>query len=138
MLSKVLSRCQKSSELVAAFAAYDGVRRPRAQRVVQTSREAGDIFSFQGKDIGGDMVKIVDNMNERFLWIWDHDILGDADLATQNFNQIVLKVAQRKAGAVDTAKESVLSTSVRSSIYDLEPTCPLAWLTDLSRQLRRG
>lgn len=114
MLSRVLSRVQKSSELVAAFAAYDGVRRQRAQRVVQTSREAGDIFSFQGKNIGDDMAKVVDNMNERFLWIWEHDILADADLAIQSFTRHVLKAAQHKPSDVDMMKESVIPTSVRS------------------------
>lgn len=121
MLSRVLSRVKKSSELVTAFAAYDGVRRQRAQRVVQTSREAGDIFSFRGKGIGDDMVKIVDNMNERFLWIWEHDIVADADTAAQNFTQQVLKAPQKTTpDDLDPAKESVTSiTSVSDDVVAL-------------------
>lgn len=123
MLSRVLSRVKKSSELVTAFAAYDGVRRQRAQRVVQTSREAGDIFSFRGKGIGDDMVKIVDNMNERFLWIWEHDIVADADTAAQNFTQQVLKAPQKTTpDGLDPAKESVTSiSSVSDDVVALFP-----------------
>lgn len=34
------------------------------------------------------MDKIVTNMNERFVWIWDHDLLADIDKATEEFKAL--------------------------------------------------
>ena len=57
-----------------AFAAYDGIRRPRALKVVQTSRENGEICMMRGKNTGEDLDKIKATLNERFHWIWHEDL----------------------------------------------------------------
>ena len=57
-----------------AFAAYDAIRRPRALKVVQTSRENGEICMMRGKSTGEDLDKIKSNLNERFNWIWHEDL----------------------------------------------------------------
>ncbi|CAK7202856.1 hypothetical protein SEUCBS139899_005583 [Sporothrix eucalyptigena] len=77
ILSHVLGVVNDWKELSAAFAAYDAVRRPRAQRIVRTSQELGAIYACQDPHYGEDMGKIVKNLNERFLWIWEHDLGAD-------------------------------------------------------------
>nr|WHF58403.1 FAD-dependent oxidoreductase [Cladonia metacorallifera] len=57
-----------------AFAAYDAIRRPRALKVVQTSRENGEICMMRGESTGEDLDKIKANLNERFNWIWHEDL----------------------------------------------------------------
>jgi salicylate hydroxylase len=79
---------QNPDELDAAFRVYDRIRRPRAQRVAQTSYEAGVMYSWNDPNFGDDMQKIVDNANERLHWIWQHDLKGDADNAEAEFLQM--------------------------------------------------
>ncbi|CAK7231332.1 hypothetical protein SBRCBS47491_007895 [Sporothrix bragantina] len=80
ILSHVLGAVEDWRELPAAFAAYDEVRRPRAQKIVRTSQELGAMYACQDPQYGDNMGKIVKNLNERFLWIWEHDL--EADMAT--------------------------------------------------------
>lgn len=78
-----------SRVLHAAFEAYDGVRRPRAQRQVDTSVECGLLYNLSHPEAGDDMQKTVDNLNRRFDWLWDHDLDEDAELAVRRFDEIV-------------------------------------------------
>lgn len=80
-----------ADQLPFAFQAYDSIRRPRAQRVVRTSQEAGEIYAFADPDIGNDMVKLAKNMNERYLWIWEHDLEGDLKKAEEEFERLRAK-----------------------------------------------
>jgi salicylate hydroxylase len=88
VLSSLLGLVKSQHELTSAFKVFDEIRRPRAQKVVQTSREAAEIFRLHAPGIGADMDKIVENMNERFLWIWEHDLEGDVKKATEQFNTL--------------------------------------------------
>jgi salicylate hydroxylase len=89
ILSRLLGQVNKTSQLASAFQVYDAIRRPRAQAVVRTSQEAGDLYSFSHPEIGTDMDKIVENFQQRFLWIWEHDLEGDVRLAEQHFRALV-------------------------------------------------
>lgn len=89
VLSRILGLITSPTQLQTAFRVYDGIRRPRAQKVVQTSRGAAEVYRLRAPGIGDDMDKIVANMNERFLWIWDHDLLEDVRKATEEFNALV-------------------------------------------------
>jgi hypothetical protein len=66
-------RTQSASDIPAAFKAYDAIRRPRSQKVVSTSREAGVTYSFQGR-AGDDVGKIREELLTRYRWIWDEDM----------------------------------------------------------------
>lgn len=81
ILSHLLSGCQSQSKLPAAFQAYDAVRRPRSQKLVKTSREAGMLWEFEGEGIEDDLEAFEDNAVKRMDWIWDHDITKDLELA---------------------------------------------------------
>ncbi|OAA54367.1 Aromatic-ring hydroxylase-like protein [Niveomyces insectorum RCEF 264] len=87
VLSHVLGCVNRWQDIKAAFAAYDAVRRPRAQLVVETSQELGRIYSCTDERFGDDMGKIVDNLNTRFLWIWEHDLAADLLRAETIFRQ---------------------------------------------------
>lgn len=88
ILSNILGKVRSAKQLTLAFQVYDSIRRPRAQKVVKTSQEAGQVYSFTHPETGEDMDKIVKNLNERFLWIWEHDLEGDLKKADQMFTKL--------------------------------------------------
>ncbi|XPS95464.1 Salicylate 1-monooxygenase [Ascochyta lentis] len=81
ILSQVLSTCHSKKDLKRAFHAYDEVRRPRSQKLVKTSKEAGMLWDFEGEGVGDDLLALEENAKTRMSWIWDHDITGDLDRA---------------------------------------------------------
>jgi salicylate hydroxylase len=88
ILSILLGTAQDSSQIQAAFQAYDEIRRPRAQEVVRTSQEAGLIYTYQDPVIGSDIYKVAENLNKRFLWIWEHDLEADVKVALSRFSEL--------------------------------------------------
>ena len=89
ILSILLGSVQGSSQIQAAFQAYDEIRRPRAQEVVRTSQEAGLIYTYQDPVIGSDIHKVAENLNKRFLWIWEHDLEADVNTAVRRFYELM-------------------------------------------------
>lgn len=89
IMSRLLRLVKDESQLETAFSVFDGIRRPRAQRVVQTSKEAGDLCAFKAPGIGTDMHKIVANQAERYLWIWLHDLDEDVREAESRFKVLI-------------------------------------------------
>lgn len=98
IMSRVLSIChvgmstsssvpEVKKKLQAAFKAYDQVRRPRAQRQVDTSIECGRLYNLQHPQHSDDLGKIVDDLNCRFEWLWDHDLEGDMTLAANLYEE---------------------------------------------------
>lgn len=83
ILSHVLSKCKSREDVVRAVQAYDAVRRPRSQRLVKTSREAGMLWDFEGEGVGDDLDKLEQNASTRMSWIWDHDISLDLKQAEE-------------------------------------------------------
>lgn len=69
-------------EIHAALAAYDSVRRPRAQFQLNRAAEVGRMLLFHHEEAGADMTKILAKLqNEWFNWLWFHDIDTDAQKA---------------------------------------------------------
>lgn len=58
-----------AADIPMAFRAYDAIRRPRSQKVVSTSRVAGEVYRFEG-EMGDDLAKIAVDALTRFHWIW--------------------------------------------------------------------
>ena len=48
ILSTLLGRAKSLPEALAALRAYDQVRRPRTQRIIESSRETGNILTGKG------------------------------------------------------------------------------------------
>lgn len=85
VLAHLLSLVQEPGQLSKAFESYDAVRRPRAQAVVRTSQEAGEMYAWNDPLIGDNMAGIVANGNERLHWIWQHNLAGDVQKAEESF-----------------------------------------------------
>ncbi|CZT21661.1 related to salicylate 1-monooxygenase [Ramularia collo-cygni] len=114
VLAKLLELVGNPRELEMAFEVYDAVRRPRAQKVVRTSQEAGEMYVWRDPGIGGDMGGIVENANRRLHWIWWHDLEGDVDKAASMFKERVESSSsslQEKGESLSPTQEKGESTS---------------------------
>jgi salicylate hydroxylase len=80
---------RRTRVMEAAFQAYDEIRRPRAQKQVQTSYECGQIYSLSDPVVGDDIVKVVEKLNKWFPWIWEHDLAKDVRLVEARFDELV-------------------------------------------------
>jgi salicylate hydroxylase len=74
VLSNLLGKINSTSEIERAFQSYDAVRRPRSQKVVTTSREAGKLYEFEDEELGQDLEKIRRRLEMRYNWIWNEDL----------------------------------------------------------------
>ncbi|RMZ81275.1 hypothetical protein DV737_g2616, partial [Chaetothyriales sp. CBS 132003] len=83
VLGRIDPKCPSQEEIKAAFKGYETVRKPRSQRVLDTSVEAMGFWSdFYHKDLESqDVQDFVRRANERFQWIWHDDIAGQAERA---------------------------------------------------------
>ncbi|KAL8797087.1 MAG: hypothetical protein Q9182_007257 [Xanthomendoza sp. 2 TL-2023] len=73
-------RIESMQDIPKAFRAYDAVRRPRSQRVVSTSRAAGQLYGFQSLE-GGKVAELRENLLQRYRWIWEHDMMKQVEQA---------------------------------------------------------
>jgi salicylate hydroxylase len=87
VLSHLLSLVSRPSELEIAFAVFDSICRPRAQKIVDTSYEAGSMYFLSDPVCGENIAEIVANTRERFHWIWEHDLEEDLRRATDGFQK---------------------------------------------------
>ena len=74
VLSNLLGQVASAANITQAFEAYDTVRRPRSQRVVTTSREAGCLYEMEDEEVGTDLDKARENLLVRCEWIWGNDL----------------------------------------------------------------
>ena len=74
ILSTLLGSLQQSSDIEAAFRAFDAVQRPRTQKLATTSRAAGEIYELQDQSICDDLEALHRDLSSRLRWIWDHDL----------------------------------------------------------------
>jgi salicylate hydroxylase len=81
ILSSLLGEVKTSDQICQAFKAFDAVRRPRTQRPVATSRTAGAVFESVHDGIGDDLAKVKESVDSRHQWIWEVDLLGEAERA---------------------------------------------------------
>jgi len=94
VLSRLLGLVESADQLDAAFEAYDAVRRPRAQNVVQQSLEVGTAYFLVHPDFGNDLQKLTDDANKRLPLIWWHDLQGDCKSAENHFRELVKEKAE--------------------------------------------
>lgn len=81
VLSQVISRVDDAKDLEQAFKVYDAVRRPRTQRLVENSRISGQCWQFRYDGVKDDPVKLREQLDERFQWIWYHDLEAELNEA---------------------------------------------------------
>lgn len=74
-------KVMNSQDVVAAFRAYDEVRRPRSQRVVTSSKENAELLCLCYKGVDDDEEKLKQTWSERYRWLWDIDVEQQAESA---------------------------------------------------------
>jgi salicylate hydroxylase len=77
VLSGLLGQVKEVDGIEEAFSVYDATRRERTQKLVITSREGGQMYELENKDISDDVEKLRHNLDSRQRWIWDHDLGKD-------------------------------------------------------------
>lgn len=101
ILSNLLAdtRIQSAADVPKAFKAYDAIRRPRSQKVVTTSRDAGDIYHYLSPD-GADHDKIRENLSKRMRWIWEEDMGKQLEKAQELLDEYCSLSTEREGVSV--------------------------------------
>ncbi|KAL7952657.1 hypothetical protein V8C34DRAFT_298860 [Trichoderma compactum] len=81
ILSHVLGECRSSSDLLAAFKAYESVRMPRAKFVQIHGRRQGELLDLQRPDIGDDLEKLKAVIDVPIREIWNCDLGAELEKA---------------------------------------------------------
>ena len=89
VLSGLLGEIHESLDIEKAFKAYDHVRRPRTQKLVSTSYDAGLLYDYEAEGIGNDLNKLGQNLEERYKWIWDVDLVEHLEEAKAHLHGIL-------------------------------------------------
>lgn len=87
VLQALLGKVHDKKYIPNALSAYDQVRRPRAQRVVTTSREAGYLYTMQLDGVEDDVDKIREALEERMHWIWHRNIQAQNQAALDLYEE---------------------------------------------------
>lgn len=86
ILGELLAEAKTLLDLERVFKAYDEVRRPRALKLVETSREAGQFWEFETLE-KDDLDAFERRAVERMKWLWEHDMTSDLERARAIFRQ---------------------------------------------------
>ncbi|UKZ82814.1 hypothetical protein TrVFT333_010612 [Trichoderma virens FT-333] len=81
ILSHVLGECHSSSDLLAAFKAYESVRMPRAKFVQIHGRRQGELLDLQRPDVGDDLEKLKAVIDVPIREIWNCDLGAELEKA---------------------------------------------------------
>ena len=87
VLGTLLSKVGDKAQIANAFFAYDQVRRPRSQKIIGTSRDAGDLYRMVKEGVGSDVEKMKEELDVRMRWIWGRDQKKQCAEAVQLFEE---------------------------------------------------
>lgn len=87
VLKTVLSKVQNSKQIPNALMAYNQIRRPRAQRIVETSREFGRLLGMHLEGVGEDLEKMRELLETKMHWIWQRDQTAQLNGAVELFQE---------------------------------------------------
>ena len=74
----------------AGFAAYDSIRRPRAQRQLERAYEMSQMIHFQHPETGSDMNQVILKLQQGwFDWVWFHDLNADIQAALRQMDEVM-------------------------------------------------
>jgi len=79
ILGNLLGEIQHANEIENAFRAYDLVRRPRTQRLVEGSSQQGRLYDLELA--GDDPVQVAKELATRTRWVWEHDFTRELNEA---------------------------------------------------------
>lgn len=89
ILSTLLGRSKSRTQAMAALRAYDEVRRPRTQRIVESSRVMGWLATGQDKEVGLNAESIGKKMDGFFDFIHDLDMRKHRDEAIELMDRML-------------------------------------------------
>lgn len=81
VLSGLLADVENVEDLALAFKAYDSVRRPRSQQLIDVSRLSGLTKCLMCPGVGDDSEKFKKHIDSTYAWIWEIDLEGHLDKA---------------------------------------------------------
>ena len=87
VIKTVLSKVQNLKQIPNALMAYNQIRRPRGQRIVETSREYGKLLGMHSEGVGEDLQKMRENLETRLHWIWQRDQTAQLNGAVELFEE---------------------------------------------------
>lgn len=94
ILSTLLGRIRTVADAVIALKVYDRMRRPRAQRVVEASRQAGYMMTGKGVDTMLDFEKLKEKLPPSWDFIHELDVTKHRDEALAQLEQELGKCVQ--------------------------------------------
>lgn len=86
VLSTLLGQATSTAEAVTALEIYDGIRRPRTQQIVESSRETGTYLTGRGKETGMDLERLQEKLLPRWDFIVNFDVGDHINDARQRLN----------------------------------------------------
>lgn len=81
IMSSLLGLIEKGEDIEQAFKAFDAVRRPRTQKLVTSSREAGELYDCEVEGTLDDKEALKRNLSGRYKWIWEKRLEEDLEEA---------------------------------------------------------
>jgi salicylate hydroxylase len=81
ILSHLLGDCTSTSDIFAAFTAYESVRMPRTKFVQKHGRLQGKLLDLQRPDVGTDLEKLKAVVDVPIREIWNCDLNAELDKA---------------------------------------------------------
>ncbi|KAF1993287.1 salicylate hydroxylase-like protein [Amniculicola lignicola CBS 123094] len=90
IMSCLANEAKSVQDLEKAFTAFDEVRRPRSQKNVIESKQAGMLYDFELE--GDDLDKVEKNFTTRMDWIWGFDIVAQVEEAKKLFHEVKAKI----------------------------------------------
>lgn len=74
ILSSLLASARGCEDLEKCFYAYDALRRPRTQKVVRDSRDAGTCTELLKTNVMDEFSRLAADVDERYRFVWNEDI----------------------------------------------------------------
>lgn len=93
ILSSLLGRAKTTTEACVALKIYDRIRRPRTQRIVESSKDTGLIMTGKGEEIGLNLEILKQKVLPRWDFIIDFDVEKHLDEAMIMMAEELVKVA---------------------------------------------
>ena len=91
------ARVVRVEDAVAAFQAYDAIRRPRSQKVVESSKQNAYLLSLCLDGVGADEEKFKSALQERLQWLWDIDVEDQVERARTDMLERMGRGGEAKA-----------------------------------------
>jgi len=85
VMSKILAGVKRAEDLPVAFESFDYCRRARTQKLVTTSKDAGQLYDWELQGVKDNLDKQSQNLRCRMKWIWDHNLEGDVSEGRRYF-----------------------------------------------------